>query len=506
MAKQARIVVDRDFKIAEVDPRIYGSFVEQLGRAVYDGLYQPGNPLSDEEGFRKDVIEMVRELNVPVIRYPGGNFVSGYRWEDGIGPLDDRPKRLDLAWKSIETNEVGIHEFASWTKKAGADLMMAVNLGTRGIEAACALLEYCNHPGGTALSDLRSRHGRKEPFDIKMWCLGNEMDGDWQIGHKTMEEYGRLAAETARAMKMIDPSIELVSCGSSYRGMPTFPEWDAVTLEHTYDHADYISLHQYYDNEADDPADYLAKADDMDEYIRTVVAVCDYVKAKKRGRKTINLSFDEWNVWFHSKEQDDKLNKERPWQQAPPLLEDIYTFEDAVLVGEMLITLLNHADRVKVACLAQLVNVIAPVMTEKNGGKAWKQTIFYPFFHASAYGRGTALRAEVCCEKHDTSEHEDVTDIVSAAVYKEESKELTLFVVNRNIEEDMELTADLRGMGNCRLLEHIVLECGDRKCTNGPGQERVRPCNVSRSSADQGILQSLLRRMSWNVIRLKLES
>ena len=320
MAKQARIVVDRDFKIAEVDPRIYGSFVEQLGRAVYDGLYQPGNPLSDEEGFRKDVIEMVRELNVPVIRYPGGNFVSGYRWEDGIGPLADRPKRLDLAWKSIETNEVGIHEFANWTKKAGADLMMAVNLGTRGIEEACALLEYCNHPGGTALSDLRSRHGRKEPFDIKMWCLGNEMDGDWQIGHKTMEEYGRLAAETARAMKMIDPSIELVSCGSSYRGMPTFPEWDAVTLEHTYDHADYISLHQYYDNEADDPADYLAKADDMDEYIRTVVAVCDYVKAKKRGRKTINLSFDEWNVWFHSKEQDDKLNKERPWQQAPPLL------------------------------------------------------------------------------------------------------------------------------------------------------------------------------------------
>ena len=411
MAKQARIVVDRDFKIAEVDPRIYGSFVEQLGRAVYDGLYQPGNPLSDEEGFRKDVIEMVRELNVPVIRYPGGNFVSGYRWEDGIGPLADRPKRLDLAWKSIETNEVGIHEFANWTKKAGADLMMAVNLGTRGIEEACALLEYCNHPGGTALSDLRSRHGRKEPFDIKMWCLGNEMDGDWQIGHKTMEEYGRLAAETARAMKMIDPSIELVSCGSSYRGMPTFPEWDAVTLEHTYDHADYISLHQYYDNEADDPADYLAKADDMDEYIRTVVAVCDYVKAKKRGRKTINLSFDEWNVWFHSKEQDDKLNKERPWQQAPPLLEDIYTFEDAVLVGEMLITLLNHADRVKVACLAQLVNVIAPVMTEKNGGKTWKQTIFYPFFHASAYGRGTALRAEVCCEKHDTSEHEDVTDM-----------------------------------------------------------------------------------------------
>ena len=502
MAKQARIVVDRDFKIAEVDPRIYGSFVEQLGRAVYDGLYQPGNPLSDEEGFRKDVIEMVRELNVPVIRYPGGNFVSGYRWEDGIGPLADRPKRLDLAWKSIETNEVGIHEFASWTKKAGADLMMAVNLGTRGIEEACALLEYCNHPGGTALSDLRSRHGRKEPFDIKMWCLGNEMDGDWQIGHKTMEEYGRLAAETARAMKMIDPSIELVSCGSSYRGMPTFPEWDAVTLEHTYDHADYISLHQYYDNEADDPADYLAKADDMDEYIRTVVAVCDYVKAKKRGRKTINLSFDEWNVWFHSKEQDDKLNKERPWQQAPPLLEDIYTFEDALLVGLMLITFMKHADRVKMACLAQLVNVIAPIMTEKDGGPAWKQTIFYPFMHASKYGRGVVLQPVISTGVHDTAQHENVTDVESIAVYNEEKEELTIFAVNRNINEDVEMVTDVRGMGGYRLLEHIVLENSDMKLVNAAGKENVYPKSVQQSALDGGIMTSTLHKASWNVIRL----
>ena len=506
MAKQAKMVIDKDFKIGEVDKRIYGSFVEQLGRAVYDGLYQPGSPLSDEDGFRRDVISLVRELGVPIIRYPGGNFVSSFVWEDSVGPVEQRPRRLELAWRSLEPNEVGINEFAKWAKKVNSEVMMAVNLGTRGIADACNLLEYCNHPGGTKYSDMRISHGIKEPHNIKVWCLGNEMDGDWQVGRKTMGEYARLAEETAKALKLIDPGIELVSCGSSSREMDTFPEWEAVTLERTYDYVDYVSLHQYYGNEANDTSDFLAKSDDMEEFIRTVIATCDYVKAKKRGRKNINLSFDEWNVWFHSKEQDDKLNKERPWQQAPPLLEDIYTFEDAVLVGEMLITLLNHADRVKVACLAQLVNVIAPVMTEKNGGKTWKQTIFYPFFHASAYGRGTALRAEVCCEKHDTSEHEDVTDIVSAAVYKEESKELTLFVVNRNIEEDVELTADLRGMGNCRLLEHIVLECGDRKCTNGPGQERVRPCNVSRSSADQGILQSLLRRMSWNVIRLKLES
>ena len=210
--KQARMIIDRAFKVSEVDKRIYGSFIEHLGRAVYDGIYQPGNPLSDEDGFRTDVLNMVKELNVPIVRYPGGNFVSNFFWEDSVGPVEERPVRLELAWRSLEQNKIGLNEFSKWLKKADADMMMAVNLGTRGVADACNLLEYCNHPGGTKYSDLRIKHGVKDPHNVKVWCLGNEMDGDWQIGHKTMHEYGRLSQETAKAMKLIDPTIELVSC------------------------------------------------------------------------------------------------------------------------------------------------------------------------------------------------------------------------------------------------------------------------------------------------------
>lgn len=501
--KRAKMIVDRAFKVAQVDKRIYGSFIEHLGRAVYDGIYQPGNPLSDEEGFRTDVLALVRELNVPIIRYPGGNFVSSFVWEDSVGPVDQRPKRLELAWRSLEKNEIGINEFSRWTQKADADVMMAINLGTRGIADACNLLEYCNHPGGTKYSDMRIRHGVKDPHNIKVWCLGNEMDGPWQLGHKTMYEYGRLAEETAKAMKLIDPTIELVSCGSSNREMPTFPEWEAVTLDYAYDFVDYVSLHQYYGNRNGDTADFLALSDDMDDFIRSVIATCDYVKAKKRGKKNINLSFDEWNVWFHSNEADDDIMKNHPWQVAPSLLEDVYSFEDALLVGLMLITLIKHADRVKIACLAQLVNVIAPIMTEKDGGKAWKQTIFYPFLHASKYGRGTVLLPILNSPVHDTKEHEKVTDMDSVVVWNEEEEEAVIFAVNRNVKEDIELTVDIRSLQGYQVAEHIVLENSNMKICNSAVEETVIPKTVSRSSMDGGSMTSILTKASWNVIRLK---
>ena len=218
----AKITIDPNFRIGEVDPRLYGSFIEHLGRAVYGGIYEPEHPTADDMGFRQDVLDLVRELGVPIIRYPGGNFVSGYDWEDGVGPVEERPRRLDLAWKTVETNRVGTNEFAAWAKRAGAEPMIAVNLGTRGTDAARNLVEYCNHPGGSYWSDLRRSHGAEEPHAVGVWCLGNEMDGPWQIGHKTAAEYGRLAVETAKAMKWVDPSIELVACGSSKAAMPTF--------------------------------------------------------------------------------------------------------------------------------------------------------------------------------------------------------------------------------------------------------------------------------------------
>lgn len=501
MSKKAKMIIDKDFKISEIDKRIYGSFIEHLGRAVYGGIYDPTHFSADENGFRKDVIDLVKELNVPIVRYPGGNFVSNFFWEDSVGPIEERPRRLELAWRSLETNEIGLNEFSKWTEAIDSEIMMAVNLGTRGLADACNLLEYCNHEGGSKYSDLRIKHGVKNPHKIKTWCLGNEMDGPWQLGHKTMDEYGRLTVETARAMKLIDPTIELVSCGSSYKDMPTFPEWEATTLNYSYDEVDYVSLHQYYGNRSNDTANYLAQTLDMDEFIKTVISTCDYIKAKKRSKKVMNLSFDEWNVWFHSNEEDEDIMKNRPWQIGPALLEDIYNFEDALLVGLMLITLLKHSDRVKVACMAQLVNVIAPIMTEKNG-PAWKQTIYYPYLHASKYGRGIALQSVISSPKHDTIDFTDVNDIESIAVYNEENEEVTIFAVNRNLNDAINLECDVRSFEGYKIIEHIVLENNDMKAVNSVLKESITPKKVDRSVLSEGIMTSQLSKASWNVIRL----
>ncbi len=499
--RNVKMSIDKDYTLAKVDDRLYGSFIEHLGRAVYEGIYQPEHPLADEHGFRKDVMDLVRELGVSVIRYPGGNFVSNFFWEDSVGPLTERKSRLDLAWRCIEPNTFGLGEFSQWTKKVNANTMMAVNLGTRGTADACNLLEYCNHPGGSKYSDLRIQHGVKNPYDIKLWCLGNEMDGPWQVGKKTMDEYGRLSEETAKAMKLIDPSIELVSCGSSHMGMPTFPQWEATTLTYNYDYVDYISLHQYYEKN-NDSEDFLAQSDDMDHFIQSVIATCDFVKAKKRGKKNINLSFDEWNVWYHSKAEENDITTNHPWQTAPHLLEEHYTFEDALLVGLMLITLLKHADRVKIACLAQLVNVLAPIMTEADGG-AYKQTIFYPFAHASRYGRGTVLQTVMKSTVHDTLEHENVDDVVSVSVYNEEKEELTIFAVNRNIREDITLSADIRSFSGYELLEKLELTSEDLQAENSFLKELVQPVVAKDATMENGMLTTVLKKASWNVIRMK---
>ncbi len=501
MKKAAKLIVDRDFTIAPVDKRIYGSFIEHLGRAVYTGIYQPGHPAADRYGFRKDVLKLVKDIDVPIIRYPGGNFVSNFFWEDSVGPAEQRPKRLDLAWRSTEPNAVGLGEFSRWCEEAGSQIMMSVNLGTRGVADACNLLEYCNMPGGTKYADLRVSHGRKDPYHVGVWCLGNEMDGPWQLGSKTAQEYGRLSYETAKAMKLIDPSIELVSSGSSSPMMTTFPEWEAATLENNYDFVDYVSLHQYFGNRDGDTPNFLAQNMQMDYFIRTVLSTCNYVRAKKRGKKDINLSFDEWNVWFHSNEADNDIMQNHPWQIAPPLLEDVYTMEDALLVGLLLITLLQHADRVKMACLAQLVNVIAPIMTEKDG-KAWRQTIYYPFLHASRYGRGVALQPVLASSKHDTKDFTDVTDVDSIAVWNEEAGEVTIFAVNRDIADTVEFTCDVHSFEGYALKEHIVLENKNLKAVNGPKKENVKPALQKDTVLDDGTVTARLHPASWNVIRL----
>ena len=496
--KKAEIIIDKYFLTGKVDKRIFGSFIEHLGRAVYEGIYQGGSALSDEQGLRKDTLALVRELQVPIVRYPGGNFVSGYHWEDSVGPKDKRPAKPELAWGVIETNEFGLNEFADWSKKAGSDIMMAVNLGTRGPEDAKNVLEYCNFKEGTYYSDLRKSHGYKDPHNIKLWCLGNEMDGPWQMGHKTASEYGRIAAETSRLMKFMDPTIETVACGSSGLTMPTFGSWEYTILDECYDEVDYLSLHQYYGNAADDTVDFLASSKGMDDFISGVVAICDAVKAKKHGKKQINLSFDEWNVWYHSNEQDKKLEK---WVRAPHQLEDVYNFEDALLVGSLLITLLRHADRVKIACLAQLVNVIAPIMTSDTG--AWRQTIFYPYMHASVYGRGTVLNTQVLTPVYESKTYGDAPYLDSVCIWDEEHDALTIFAVNKSLDEDMEVSCDLRQFEGYRLAEHIVLTNDDMKAVNTEADpDHVAPTHSDATKLENGKMHTVLGKHSWNVIRL----
>ncbi len=499
--KKAAMILDRDYTIGRIDPRIYGSFIEHLGRAVYGGIYEPGHPTADRNGFREDVIRMVRELGIPVVRYPGGNFVSGFNWEDSIGPRDQRPKRLDLAWSTTETNEVGLHEFVEWARKADTQVMYAVNLGTRGPDAARNVVEYANHKGGSYWSDLRIKNGAKKPFDIKLWCLGNEMDGPWQMGMKTAYEYGRVANEAAKLMKLVDPSIELVTCGSSGHGMPTFGSWEYQVLDECYDNVDYVSLHRYYGNPTGDTPGFLARSMDLDDFIREVVAICDAVAGKKHAKRKLNLSFDEWNVWYHSNDQDREITKADKWGRALPLLEDIYNFEDALLAGAILITFLKNADRVKVACLAQLVNVIAPIMT-RNGGGVWAQTIYWPMMHASKYGRGTSLRPIIQSPVYDCQDFEKVPLTDAAAVLGDDGS-VTIFAINRDMKDDISLSVDMRAFSGLKIAEHIVLHNDDVKAVNTEDHpNEVAPKKVRGGKMDGGRLTVKLPALSWNVIRL----
>ncbi len=499
-ARPARFTLHPDFAVGDVDPRLFGSFVEHLGRCVYTGIHEPGHPTADGAGLRGDVLDLIRELGVTAIRYPGGNFVSGHKWEDSVGPVDQRPRRLDLAWRSTESHRFGLSEFIRFVRAVGpqAEPMMAVNLGTRGVAEAIELQEYANHPSGTALSDLRAAHGDKDPYGIRLWCLGNEMDGPWQTGHKTAEEYGRLAAETARAMRQIDPALELVACGSSGRSMETFAAWEATVLAETYDLVDHISLHAYYEETDGDRDSFLASAVDMESFIETAVATCDHIGARLKSTKRINLSFDEWNVWYQRRTA---LQPEEDWQEAPRLLEDNYTVTDAVVLGSLLIALLRHADRVTIACLAQLVNVIAPILTEP-GGPAWRQTTFHPFAQASRHGRGRVLDVRVDAPTYDTAKFGAVPLLHATAVRAEDGT-VTVFAVNRGQTEPLPLEVTLLGMDLTMVVEHTAVADADPEARNTlDDPERVTPHDVAGARLGEGVLTATLEPLSWNVIRL----
>ncbi|HMM30577.1 MAG TPA: alpha-N-arabinofuranosidase [Clostridia bacterium] len=493
----ATLHISKNSEISAIDNRLYSSFIEHMGRAVYTGIYEPGHPTADEHGFRQDVMELIRPLNLSHIRYPGGNFLSGYRWEDGIGPRENRPVRPELAWFALEPNSVGTDEFLQYCERLGVSAMLGVNLGTGTPQDAANLLEYVNGSLPTHYAELRRKNGHAEPYGVKLWCLGNEMDGPWQICAKTAEEYGRIACETAKMMKWLDPDIELVACGSSYRNMPTFGQWERTVLKHCYPYINYLSLHQYYQNNDGDLLSFLANSVAMDGFIKEVAAICREAKREQGGDHDVHLSFDEWNVWYHFQKECVAPPK---WMVARPIEEERYNMADALVVGCMMNTLINNADTVKIACLAQLVNTIAPIMTEQ-GGRAWAQTIYHPFLYASRYGRGTAFRANVDAPEYACSVGAHIPMLDCATVLAEDGS-LTLFTVNRSLDEAIPCHVTTEGFpafSNCTAISmcgHAPTDC------NTADAAPVFPRPLDAKPLTDGSFELVLPPFSWNMLRL----
>ncbi|MBN9605219.1 MAG: alpha-L-arabinofuranosidase [Actinomycetales bacterium] len=385
----------------------------------------------------------------------------------------------------------------------GSELMLAVNLGTRGVAEALDLLEYTNIAGGTTTSELRRANGRSEPFDVRMWCLGNEMDGPWQLGHRSAEDYGKIASQTAKAMRQLDPELQLVVCGSSGASMPTFGEWERVVLSHTYDDVDFISCHAYYECKDGDLASFLASAVDMDGFIESVVATADHVKAVRGSEKTIDISFDEWNVWYIERyEAEDRITDLASWPVAPRLLEDVYSVVDAVVFGGLLISLLKHADRVRSASLAQLVNVIAPIMTEP-GGPAWRQTTFFPFATTSRLARGVALDVHVDAPCYETPRYGSVPLVDAVATYDAESGAAAVFAVNRSLSEEVTVEIDVAALGGLGVRSAVTLADADLEAANTLAEpERVGLHENATAERVGDVIRVVLPPLSWTAVEL----
>lgn len=425
----AQIFLDTNRVISPISPLVFSGFLEHMGRAVYEGIYDPASPLADERGFRKDVLEVLREINYRSIRYPGGNFLSGYRWTDGVGPREQRPRRRDLAWQSIETNQFGTDEFMQFCQAIGAAPMLGVNLGTGSIQEAADLVEYCNAPVGTQYADMRAANGHPEPYGVKLWCLGNEMDGPWQIGHLDAVAYAKKAREAAKMMRLHDPSIQLVSCGSSSTWMPTYPEWDRIVLEGCWDVVDFHSMHYYARNDENDTPSYLALSAEFEAYVDTLSGVLRYVQALQRSNHRVYLSWDEWNVWY----KDTSGNGQ--WTEAPHLSEEVYNLEDALVVAQWLNVFLRRADILKIACVAQIVNTISPIHTTPDG--LLKHTTYYPILLFSKLASGLSLDVAVNAPLYTTNKFGDMPVLDVSASYDPSTKTGAVFIVNRSLSESV---------------------------------------------------------------------
>ena len=457
----ARISIDSERIISDISPLLFSGFAEHMGRCIYEGIYDPGSAHADENGLRQDVLAALRELNFRSMRYPGGNFVSGYRWEDGIGPKESRPARRELAWQSIESNQFGTDEFLRFCREIGTEPMLAVNMGTGSIQDAANLVEYCNAPTGTKYADMRASNGSREAYGVKFWCLGNEMDGPWQIGHLDAVDYAKKAREAAKLMRLHDDSVKLVLCGSSSSFMPTYPDWDRIGLEHCYDLVDYHSMHYYASNEADDTGSYLALGVELEDYVDAMAGTLRYVKAKRRSKRDVYLSWDEWNVWYKAREQSDMRGG---WTEAPHLIEEVYNLEDALLVAQWLNIFLRKADVLKIACIAQIVNVIAPLLT--RGDDLLKQSIYYPLLQFSRWAQGNSLDLLVESPRYETAKYGDMPLLDASASHEKASGQSAIFVVNRSQTHTLPLEIRWQGQAPTRFTAANQFAGDDPKAHN----------------------------------------
>ena len=451
-----RLRLGADDVIAPVDCRIFGGFLEHMGRAVYEGVFDPSSRHADAEGLRSDVLEALAALRFTAMRYPGGNFVSGYNWRDGVGPRELRSPRFDWAWTSREPNTFGTDEFMSLARRMGWTPMLAVNLGRGRPDEARALVEYCNGSPGTCEGARRARNASAEPYGVGLWCLGNEMDGWWQLGHVNATQYVARAKEAARLMRSVDPDVETVACGSSDPRLPTYPTWDRTVLEGMAHDADYLSVHRYARNVLRDSRTFLAFGIAMDRQIEEVNQLCIEAQQRTGSTQRTYLSVDEWNVWYRH------LSPFGWGRRAPHLLEETYNLEDALVVAGFLNSFIRHADAVKIANLAQIVNVIAPIRT--RGDDLLLQSTYYAFRMYSTRRDGLALRVDVSGPTYPSRTYGHVPFIDTSAILGDDR--LHLFVVNRSLDSVAPIQLELTG--------RTIAGVADAELLSGPG---AKACN-----------------------------
>jgi len=457
----ARIHIDPERVIGSIDPMLYGNFTEHLGRCIEGGIFDEGSPLSDSSGYRRDVLEAARNLHVTQLRWPGGNFSSNYHWMDGIGPRDQRPKRLEMAWHTIEDNRFGTHEFLNYCELLGTQPYVCVNFGTGTWVEAQQWVEYCNRSEDTAMTELRRKNGRQKPWKVTLWGLGNEMDGPWQMGHRTADDYARFALEGAKMMKWTDPDIRLVASGSSfYPAREAWNDWNRTVLQQLKNHIEYISLHSYVGNRDGDYLAFAACARDLEDRIRTTEGVIRSVV--EPGGKPIYIAFDEYNVWYRAFGRDTDAGRN--------ILEERYDLADALVIGTLLNTFVNNAQIVKMANMAQLVNVIAPIFTNEKG--LFRQTIYFPLQLFAANTRGSALEVFVDSPTYSEKHYEKVPYLdVSASI---DGRKLALNVVNRHPDQEVECVIEIQDAQLPAVLETSVVNGPDLKTGNDFGAERIR--------------------------------